>query len=115
MISTGKPLNFINGPDSRLVSLTEVEYPRFEIEFGGKNKNREPEIIEVAEFIGIKSYKAKGKRLTNYHIENIKELEPVVKKEGEIKEEKDEEQEIKKEDLPLEIDDKSGQMKLDLK
>ncbi len=113
---TGKPLNFINGnPDSRLVSLTEVEYPRFEIEFGGKNKNREPEIIEVAEFIGIKSYKAKGKRLTNYHVENIKELEPVVKKEGEVKAERDEEEETKKEDIAQEIDDKSGQMKLDLK
>ena len=29
--------------------------------FGGKHKERENEIIEVAEFIGIKSYKAKGK------------------------------------------------------
>lgn len=111
-----KPVSFINGhQDSRLVSLTEVEYPRFEIEFGGKNKNREPEIIEVAEFIGIKSYKAKGKRLTNYHVENIKELEPVVRKEGIAKEEKEEAKEDKKKDIPLEIDEKSGQMRLDLK
>ncbi len=111
-----KPLSFINGHlESRLVSLTEVEYPRFEIEFGGKNKNREPEIIEVAEFIGIKSYKAKGKRLTNYHVENIKELEPVVKKEGVIPEEKDEEQGNKKDDILLELDDENGQMRLDLK
>ncbi|MCD4770034.1 MAG: DNA gyrase/topoisomerase IV subunit A, partial [Bacteroidales bacterium] len=70
---------FINeDPDSRLISLTEVDYPRFEIMFGGKHKGRENEIIEVAEFIGVKSFKAKGKRLTNYSVENIKEIEPVV-------------------------------------
>jgi len=77
-----KPVCFINeDPGSRLVSLTEVEYPRFEIHFGGKHKDRENEIIEVAEFIGIKSYKAKGKRMTSYMVENIQEIEPVVKKE----------------------------------
>ena len=32
---------------SRLVSLTEVEYPRFELKFGGKNEGRKQEIIEV--------------------------------------------------------------------
>jgi topoisomerase-4 subunit A len=73
---------FINeDPESRLISITEVEYPRFEIYFGGKHKERENEIIEVAEFIGVKSYKAKGKRMTSYTVENIQEIEPVVKKE----------------------------------
>jgi topoisomerase-4 subunit A len=76
-----KPQCFINEyPESKLVSLTEVEYPRFEIHFGGKNKDRENEIIEVAGFIGVKSYKAKGKRITSYMVENIREIEPVVKK-----------------------------------
>ena len=67
-------------PESKLISITEVEYPRFEISFGGKHKTRESEIIEVAEFIGVKSFKAKGKRLSSYMVENIKEIEPVVKK-----------------------------------
>ena len=36
-----KPLCFINeDPESKLISLTEVEYPRFEIEFGGKHKDQ---------------------------------------------------------------------------
>jgi len=78
-----RPLCFINeDPESRLVSITEVEYPRFEIHFGGKHRNRDAEIIEVAEFIGVKSYKAKGKRLTSFTVENIQELDPVVKKEN---------------------------------
>ena len=63
--------------DSRLIRVTEVEYPRLELKFGGKSKDRSPEIIEVAEFIGIKSYKARGKRLSNYEVKIIKELEPL--------------------------------------
>ena len=87
-----------------------MEYPRFEIFFGGKNKDRDNEIIEVAEFIGIKSYKAKGKRMTSFMVENIQEIEPVIKREAEvIKEEKPEE------DTPPQVDhDDPAQMKLEL-
>lgn len=78
-----KPQIFISEhPESKLISITEVEYPRFEIQFGGKHKNRQNEIIEVAEFIGVKSYKAKGRRLTNYVVDNVHEIEPVVIKES---------------------------------
>ena len=75
-----------DNPESKLVSITEVEYPRLEVSFGGKNKGREPEIIEVAQFIGVKSFRARGKRLTNYQVDNIRELEPVVRKEDEQEE-----------------------------
>ncbi len=66
-------------PESRLIQLSEVEYPRLEVRFGGKNKGREPEIIEVADFIGVKSFKAKGKRLSTYEVSVIKELEPLMR------------------------------------
>ncbi len=96
-----KPLSFIGEhPDSRLISLMEVEYPRLEIQFGGKYKNREPEIIEIAEFIGVKSYRAKGKRLTTYSVENIKELEPVVKTETSTPPVEEEEEEAGDPDTP---------------
>jgi topoisomerase-4 subunit A len=76
---------FINeDAESKLISITEVEYPRFEIHFGGKHKTRDNEIIEVADFIGVKSFKAKGKRLTSYMVDNISEIEPVIKKEAVI-------------------------------
>ena len=89
-----KPQCFINeDPESKLISITEVEYPRFEIHFGGKHKSRENEIIEVAEFIGVKSYKAKGKRLTSFMVENIQEIEPVVKKESMLNEDDIEDEE----------------------
>ena len=77
-----KPTSFIgDNEESRLIKLTEVEYPRLEVSFGGRHKNRENDIIEVAEFIGVKSYKARGKRLSNYEVKVVKELEPLIIKE----------------------------------
>jgi topoisomerase-4 subunit A len=108
-----KPQCFINEhPESKLISITEVEYPRFEIHFGGKNKDRDNEIIEVAGFIGVKSYKAKGKRLTSYIVENIQEIEPIVKKETPP----DPEESADDDDEPVHppVHDDPAQMKLEL-
>ncbi|MCF8345629.1 MAG: DNA gyrase/topoisomerase IV subunit A [Bacteroidales bacterium] len=65
-------------PQSRLIQIMEVEYPRLELKFGGKNKDRDSEIIEVAEFIAVKSYRARGKRLSNYEVSVIKQLDPLI-------------------------------------
>jgi topoisomerase-4 subunit A len=103
---------FINeDPESRLISLTEVEYPRLEIQFGGKHKARSNEIIEVAEFIGVKSFKAKGKRLTSYVVDNIHEIEPVVKSENPPKTAEETEAEERK---AAELRSDPAQMKLEL-
>jgi len=81
-INGGKPCRFIgDDPNNKLVSVTWVTYPRLEIEFGGEKNSRENEIVEVAEFIGVKSYKAKGKRLSSYEVKDIHELEPIIKDE----------------------------------
>ena len=78
----GKPCRFIGEElNNKLISVTWVTYPRLEIEFGGDKNNRENEIVEVAEFIGVKSYKAKGKRLSSYEVKDIHELEPIIKDE----------------------------------
>jgi topoisomerase-4 subunit A len=108
-----KPQCFINEhPESKLVSLTEVEYPRFEIQFGGKYKDRDSEIIEVAEFIGVKSFKAKGKRMTSYTVDNIREIEPVVKKEAPAPEKPSDDDEDEPPHTPLPED--PAQMTLEL-
>jgi topoisomerase-4 subunit A len=104
----GKRIRFIGeNPDNKLISITWVRYPRLEIEFGGKHSERENEIIEVAEFIGVKSWKAKGKRLSNYSIDNVKEMEPVVKDEDEKPvQDKDDAEEGTKDDfddIPFEV------------
>ena len=44
--------------------------------FGGSDSFRDPLVIEVDEFIAVKSYKARGKRLTTFTLDEIIELEP---------------------------------------
>jgi topoisomerase-4 subunit A len=103
-----KAIGFIGeNKENKLVSATWVRYPRLEIEFGGKNRDRGNEIIEVAEFIGIKSWKAKGKRLSNYQVENIRELEPVIKDEHDappVEEAIPDEPAVDADDIPFEIE-----------
>ena len=59
------------------VLLTDQVYPRIKVTFGGNDAFRPAEEIDVEQFIGVKSYKAKGKRLSTWQIENIEELEPL--------------------------------------
>jgi topoisomerase-4 subunit A len=63
--------------ESRLIILSDKDYPRFEIRFGGNDSYREPVEVDAEEFIGVKSVKAKGKRLTTFHVDTITELEPL--------------------------------------
>ena len=69
--------NFLGeNPLSKLVLLSDQVYPRIQITYGGVDEFRGSEEIEVEEFIAVKGFKAKGKRLTTYQIESITELEP---------------------------------------
>ncbi len=92
-----KPQNVLGeNPDSQLMLMTDVDFPRFEVVFGGADSFREALVIDAEEFIGVKSHKAKGKRLTTYQVDTINELEPVrfKEKEKEPVEEADEDKEI---------------------
>jgi topoisomerase-4 subunit A len=64
-------------PESKLQLISDADYPRFEVVFGGNDAYREALVIDAEEFIGVKSFKAKGKRLTTFEVEAINELEPV--------------------------------------
>lgn len=69
--------SFIGGnAASRLMLLTDERYPRFGVKFGGGDSFRENIVLDADEFIGVKSFKAKGKRISNYEIESVTEIEP---------------------------------------
>ena len=61
---------------NRLILMTDEYYPRLEIIFGGHDSFRDPVVVDAEEFIAVKGFKAKGKRLTTYTVETINELEP---------------------------------------
>ncbi|MBO4871316.1 MAG: DNA gyrase/topoisomerase IV subunit A [Muribaculaceae bacterium] len=63
-------------PESRLLLLTDEPLPRFEVKMGGDDAFREPLVIDAEEFIAVKGFKAKGKRLTNWQVADVTELEP---------------------------------------
>lgn len=77
---TQRKQNFLGeNPKSSLILLTDESFPRFEVVFGGNDAFRDPLIIDAEEFIGVKSFKAKGKRISTYTVETINELEPLRK------------------------------------
>lgn len=63
-------------PKSTLIALSDEPGARFEVKFGGDDSFREPLIVDAVDFIGVKSFKAKGKRLSTYTIESVEEIEP---------------------------------------
>lgn len=78
MDATKRHQNFLGeNPDSRLILLTDVAYPRILVTYGGADALRPQEEIDAESFVGQKSFKAKGKRLTNWPVERIEELEPL--------------------------------------
>lgn len=71
---------FIDDEDgSHMIVYSRDSFPQIRVSFGGNNANREEEIIDVEQFIGIKGYKAKGKRITTYKVDEIVFIEPLQK------------------------------------
>lgn len=75
--SSNRKLNYLGeNKNNRLILLTDEYYPRLEVIFGGHDNFREPLEIDAEDFIAVKGFKAKGKRITTFAIETINELEP---------------------------------------
>ena len=77
MEATKRKQNYLGeNPASKEILLTCQVYPRIKVTFGGNDAFREPMEIDAEQFIAVKGFKAKGKRITTWQIENIEELEP---------------------------------------
>lgn len=63
-------------PKSELIDISSDQLPQMEVNFGGEHKNRDNEVIDVNEFIGVKSYKAHGKRVSAYDIKDVRFIVP---------------------------------------
>lgn len=65
-----------DNPNSKLIILTDVAFPRIDIVYGGADAARGHEEIDCEQYVAIKGFKAKGKRLTSYSVDHVDELEP---------------------------------------
>lgn len=97
--ATIKKQNFLGeNQNSKLYILTDVAFPRILVTFGGGDSFREALEVDAEEFIAVKSFKARGKRISTFNIAKVEELEPTR-----FPEPKDEEE--KKFDIQIDDDD----------
>ena len=90
--------NFIgDNPNSKMVLLTDVAFPRILITYGGADASRGTEEVDAEQFVGVKGFKAKGKRLTTWTVDKIEELEPTRFPEKEREEDENSEDDLQEE------------------
>ena len=84
-VSDNTSLSFISeSKGSYLVELSDDLHPQFEIIFGGKNVNRDPENVDAEEFIAKKGLAAKGKKVSSFDVKDVHFIEPIHKPEDDI-------------------------------
>jgi topoisomerase-4 subunit A len=91
------------GAPHKMVAITYRKGASLEVIFGGNHAQRPQELVDVDEFIGIKSHRAKGKRITTYEVATLRFIEPELAEEAEaddeLVEDGDVEQAIDAEDI----------------
>lgn len=112
--NSAKKQNYLGeNKDTQFVLLSCEAYPRIQINFGGHDSFRDALIVEASDFVGVKSFKAKGKRLTTYTVGEIMELEPTRRPETEENEENAENENESEETTATPVgEDENGQMNL---
>ena len=76
--ATDRKVPFLDEDGSQLISISMDYYPRLEVVYTpDSGKKIASEIIDVEDFIGVKSHKAKGKRITTFAVDSFNWLEPV--------------------------------------
>ena len=88
MEATKRRQNYLGeNPENREVLLTDQPFPRLQVNYGGSDAGREPLVIEADEFIAVKGFKARGKRITTLAVDSVEMLEPTKVPEPEENEE----------------------------
>ncbi len=84
-VNDNTPVNFISeAKGSYLVAISDDKHPQIEVIFGGKNVNREAELIDAEEFIAKKGIQAKGKKVSPFDVKKVLFGEPLHKVEDDI-------------------------------
>lgn len=78
MDASKRPQNYLgDNTYNQLLLLTDTPYPNIRVTFGGADSVRPPMEIDAEQFVGVKGYKAKGKRIATWQVEKVEELEPL--------------------------------------
>ena len=105
-VSDNTPLCFISdAKGSYLVEFSNDLHPQFEITFGGKNVNRDPETVDAEEFIAKKGLQAKGKKVSALDVKSVRFVEPLHKPEDDVTQEESEAENLAGEIDNSDVDD----------
>lgn len=75
MEASARKQNYLgDNADSKLILLTDSISPQIKVSYAGADAVREPLMIDAADFIGVKGFKAKGKRITTFQIGEVEEV-----------------------------------------
>lgn len=75
--ATPKPQRFVGAEEGgEILLLTDKPHALLRLTFGGDDESRPDLEIDSEEFIGLKSFKAKGKRLTTYTLASVEDITP---------------------------------------
>lgn len=82
--ATDKLLSFVDeeNPKSHSLCISDEPKPSLEVVYGGVHSTKPSDVVDVAGFIGVKGYKAKGKRLSTYEIEKVRFIPRELPPEG---------------------------------
>ena len=89
---------FLEEGQADFVCLTDKAGAKLEITYKGAHAARPADLVDVDEFVGVKSHRAKGKRLTTYEVATLRFIEPELPPEPEPSDGEE----------PLEEDDAAG-------
>lgn len=94
--ATDKKLSFLEeGSGDAMVAFAFDTFPRLEVVYSDNSNKKIPsEIIEVSEFIAVKGYKAKGKRITTSEVKEFNWLDPLPEPEFEDDDDSEEPQSV---------------------
>ncbi len=86
-----KMLSFLEDEATQeFVAITSAEGATLKIEYTGAHAMRPADEMDVDSFIGVKSHRAKGKRITTYQVASLTFIEPELEQSEEMEQEADE-------------------------
>ena len=95
---TERMQDFLDEATQDLVCMSSRDGSQLVVTYGGAHQMRPEDRIETDEFVGVKSHRAKGKRLTTYEVAKLQFIDP--------EEEEDAAEDEPKEDVPTPIREK---------
>lgn len=74
-----KRVSFVEEENSEFVTLSLDAYPQLRVLFDAKANKKDIEdlVLDAASFIGVKGFRAKGKRLSNFFVRKVEWMEPL--------------------------------------